>query len=83
MRTLNAKSERLRLHATIAEFPDRDAELSRLVGQVLLNAGAGENEDADRQHIEHLIVALDDNAQYMDESERAAHGVFGSATFAR
>jgi hypothetical protein len=28
-------------------------------------------------------VLIDDNAQYMDESERAAHGVFGSATFAR
>jgi len=49
----------LRLRATIAEFPDGDAEVSRLVGQVLLNAGAGENEDADRQHIGHLIVALE------------------------
>jgi hypothetical protein len=28
-------------------------------------------------------VPIDDNAQYMDESERAAHGLFGSATFAR
>ena len=61
----------MRLHATIAEFPDRDAELSRLVGQVLLNAGAGENEDADRQHIEHLIVAL----------EGCCLGVFGPIGF--
>jgi hypothetical protein len=28
-------------------------------------------------------VLIDDNAHYMDESERAARGVFGSATFAR
>jgi hypothetical protein len=40
-----------RLRAAVAEFPRRDAELSRLVGQVLLDAGAGENEDADRQQI--------------------------------
>jgi hypothetical protein len=36
----------------------RDAELSRFVGQVLLDACTGEKEDADRQHIPHLIVAL-------------------------
>jgi hypothetical protein len=45
--------------------------LSRLVGQVLLDAGAGENEDADRQHIEHLIVAL----------EGCCLGVFGPIGF--
>jgi hypothetical protein len=28
-------------------------------------------------------VLIDDNAHYMDESEHAARGVFGSATFAR
>jgi len=27
-------------------------------------------------------VLINDNVHYMDESERAAHGVFGSATFA-
>ena len=32
---------------------------SFLVAQVLLNAGAGEDDDADRQHIEYLIVALE------------------------
>jgi hypothetical protein len=28
-------------------------------------------------------VLINDNAHYMDESERAAHGVFGSAPFAQ
>jgi hypothetical protein len=35
--------------------------------QVLLNAGAGEDDDTDRQHVEHLIAAL----------ERCRLGVFG------
>jgi hypothetical protein len=37
-----------RLRAAVAEFPHRDAELTRLVSQVLLNASAGEDDDADR-----------------------------------
>jgi hypothetical protein len=53
------------------EFPNGDAELPRLVGQVLLIAGAGEDHDADRQHVEHLIVAL----------ERRCLGVFGPIGF--
>jgi hypothetical protein len=28
-------------------------------------------------------VLINDNAHYMEESERAAHGVFGSAPFAQ
>jgi hypothetical protein len=28
-------------------------------------------------------VLINDNAHYMDESERAAHGVFGSAPFSQ
>src|SRR6266568_4470712 len=54
-----------RLRAAVTEFPHWDAELSRFVGPILLDAGAGENEDADRQH----IVAL----------ERRGLGVFGQA----
>jgi hypothetical protein len=61
----------LRLRATIAEFPDGDAELSRLVGQVLLDAGAGEDHHAERQYVEHLIVAL----------EGCCLGVFGPIGF--
>lgn len=37
----------------------RDTELSYLVGEVFLNAGAGENHDADRQNVEHLVFALE------------------------
>ena len=33
-----------------SEFPDRDAELLRLVGEVVLDAGAREMHDADRQN---------------------------------
>ena len=50
---------RWRLGATRAELPDRDAELLRLVGEIVLNAGAGEHDDPDRQHVQHLIVALE------------------------
>ncbi len=63
----SAQLELRRLRAAVAEFPHRDAELSRLVGQVLLDACAGEYKNADRQHIQHLIVAL----------ERRGLGVFG------
>jgi len=41
------------------ELHDRDAELAGLVREVLLNPGAGEDEDADRQHIQHGVVALE------------------------
>src|SRR5215467_14287026 len=42
-----------------AEFPDRDAELPGLVSEIRGDAGAGEDDDADRQHVEDLIVALE------------------------
>ena len=44
-------AERRRLRAAV-ELHDRDAELAGLVGEILLNPGAGEDEDADRQHIQ-------------------------------
>src|SRR5205085_1265560 len=37
--------------AAVAEFPDRDPELLRLIGKVALDAGSGEDHDADRQHL--------------------------------
>src|ERR1700722_7161651 len=40
-----------RLRAPFAEFPDRDAELFGLVAEVGLDAGAGEDHDADRQDL--------------------------------
>src|SRR3546814_18989064 len=42
-----------------AELPDRDAELAGLVSEVVLNARAREEHDADRQDVEHLVVALE------------------------
>ena len=48
-----------RSRATAPEFPDRNAELLGLVGEVVLNAGAGEDHDADRQNVEHRIVAFE------------------------
>src|SRR5579885_1299689 len=39
--------------------PDRDAELTRLVGEDCRNARAGSDDDADRQGFEHLVVALE------------------------
>src|SRR6516162_2900002 len=42
-----------------AEFPDRDAELPGLVSEIRGDAGAGEDDDADRQHVEDLIVAFE------------------------
>jgi hypothetical protein len=40
-----------------AEFPNRDAEAFRLVGEVVLDSGAREMHDADRQQFEHGVVA--------------------------
>jgi hypothetical protein len=48
-----------RLRAAVAEFQNRNPELPRLVGQVRLNSGACENEDADREHIEHQTVTVE------------------------
>lgn len=39
--------------------PHRNAHLAGLVGKVLTDAGAGENDHADGQNIQHLIVALE------------------------
>lgn len=48
--------KRWRLHATAAEFPDRNSEFSGLVSKVFLNAGAWKNEDTDRHDVQHGIV---------------------------
>ena len=45
--------------ASLAEIIGLDADLPRLVGEIVLDAGAGEDDDADRQDIEDLIVALE------------------------
>ena len=42
-----------------AEAPDRNAHLAGLVGEVGGDAGAGEDDDADRQRFEHPVVALE------------------------
>ncbi len=50
---------RRRSRAAAPELPDRDAELLRLVSEVVLNAGAGEHHDPDRQHFQHRVVAFE------------------------
>jgi hypothetical protein len=53
------KGGRRRSRAAAPELPDRDAELLGLVGEVVLNARAGEHHDPDRQHLEHRVVAFE------------------------
>jgi hypothetical protein len=48
-----------RSRAAVTEFPDRDAELPRLVGEVALYAGGGEHQNLARQHLQHRVVALE------------------------
>jgi hypothetical protein len=51
---------RRRLKLRIATTPpNRNSESSRLVGEVLGKAAAGEREDADRKRRQKLIVALE------------------------
>src|SRR3546814_1189892 len=45
--------------ASLPEIEQRDAELAGLVGEVVLDARARKHDDADRQHVQHLIVALE------------------------
>src|SRR6516165_8151909 len=42
-----------------AEFPNSDPEASGLVGEVVLDSGAREMHDADRQQFEHGVVTLE------------------------
>ena len=51
---LRLRRVRRRSRAAIAELPNRDAEHFGFVGEVFLNAGAGEDYDPDRQDFEHL-----------------------------
>ena len=48
-----------RSRAALVERPHGDAEFARLVGEVRGDPRAGESDDADRQHVEHLVVALE------------------------
>src|SRR5258708_12336352 len=55
-------SDRLKVvasRATFAELPDRHAELLRLVGEVLLDAGAGENQAPTGHPLTHTLFALE------------------------
>jgi len=45
--------------ALLNKTPHRDAHLAGLVGEVGGDAGAGEDDDADRQGLQHLVVALE------------------------
>jgi hypothetical protein len=45
--------------AALAKIPDGNAEPSRLVGKIALNAGTPEQHDADRKDGEHGVVALE------------------------
>ncbi len=50
---------RRRSRAARAEAPDRDAELAGFVGEVFLDARCRELDHADRQDLQHLVVALE------------------------
>lgn len=55
----SARCDRNRRRSCAASEPiDRDAKLAGLVGEIVLNAGAGEDDDADRQDAQHLIGTL-------------------------
>ena len=53
------RGEWRRSRAAFAVLPDRDAELLCLVGEVVLDAGAREVQDADRQDGEHRVIAFE------------------------
>ena len=48
-----------RLGAPLTEPPHRDTEALCLVGKVALNAGTGKDDDADRQRLQHRVIALE------------------------
>src|SRR5271165_436436 len=45
--------------AGASNLPDRDAKLPGLVSQIVLDAVAREYHNADREHVEHRVVALE------------------------
>ena len=57
---MDCKAELIASTAAAAELPDWDTKLPGLVGEIVLDAIAGEDQDADRQHVEHRVVALED-----------------------
>jgi len=52
-------SEDGRRRSRAAEFPNGNAEASRLVGKIVLDSSAREMHDADRHKFEHAVVALE------------------------
>ncbi|HET6237719.1 MAG TPA: hypothetical protein VFE41_22585 [Acetobacteraceae bacterium] len=48
-----------RPRAAIVKPPDWNAEPLGLVGEIILDAGAREDHDSDREHVQHLVVALE------------------------
>ncbi len=48
-----------RSRAACRHSVDRDAHLAGFVGEVVLDAGAREDHDADRHAVQHLVVALE------------------------
>jgi hypothetical protein len=48
-----------RSRAANEEPPNRDAQLPRLVGEIVLDAAAWKHDDPDRQDVEHGVVALE------------------------
>src|SRR3546814_4411126 len=66
--------------ASLPEIEQRDAELAGLVGEVVLDARARKHDDADRQHVQHLIVALERSDEHTSELQslmRISYTVFG------
>src|SRR6266852_3556418 len=45
--------------AAIAEFPNRDPDPLGFADEIVLNAAAREEDDADRHGVEHLVIALE------------------------
>src|SRR5215472_10403282 len=43
----------------VGEMPDRNTQFACFVGEIGGDAGAGKRDDAHRQRIEHLVVALE------------------------
>ena len=48
-----------RSRAALAEFPDWYAKFPRLVGEIVLDAGAWKHHDPDRQNLQHSVVPFE------------------------
>lgn len=58
MRTKRKSSEKQPSRAALM-LQDRNAQLARLVGEVLLDPGARKDQHSDRQDVQHRVVALE------------------------